>query len=231
MEHQAFARYSDDDGATWESPLGPGMSNPVPFRGLLFPHGQGVGMLTRINSEKGTQWTAFDGKEWAKPAALPAKFPVQAVGAGDEIYVIDMKGPLIWYDGQAWKPLSLPGREEYARFYRSHGNNPGDPEWVTPQCFSVCGETALFVEPDKSGKKLLCWRKPKGGAWAGPQELVSEETPIWEVVAPRYSLAGFVPVAYNCWGSDQKQTEPVRNSPYSRRDLKPWIKVLKVPAR
>jgi hypothetical protein len=61
--------------------------------------------------------------------------------------------------------------------------------------------------------------------------LVSEETPIADVVAPRYGLPGFTPVAYNCWNDEKKQEERPRFGGYPRREIKPWAKVLKVPAQ
>ena len=231
-----YAMYSDDEGVTWQSWRGPGLVGTVPLkegggtagavRAELFPWGEHVGMIAR----KG-QWIYFDGKAWIEQPAAPIKVPVRVVACGREIYVVDMNGILQWYDGTAWKQLSLPGREEYPRFYRSHGNDPGDPEIVTHQFFVVCGETVLFIEVDKTGKKLLCWRKPKGGEWSGPQILVTEETPFADVTAPRYGVSGFVPVAYNCWDSDEKKAEYPKYYVFPRRELKPWIKVLKVPSR
>lgn len=223
---QAWAKYSDDGGATWHGWRGDGRVSTVPLRGQLFPYGGHVGMI----AEKG-RWTLYDGQAWVEPPPTPVFDPVQVVASGPDVYVVDRKGPLAWYDGAAWRSLDLPGREDYPRFYRRHGNGPGDPEWVAQQHFSVCGDTVLFTEPDRTGKKLLCWRRPKGGAWAGPEELVSEETPIADVAAPRYGLAGFAPVAYNCWGDDERRITPAEKGRRpAGRDLKPWIKVLRVPA-
>jgi hypothetical protein len=227
---------------TWQSWRGPGLTGELPFAkpmswGPMFPYGEHVGMILHdATYGQPKKVTFFDGKAWSTPAPTPVHWPVQVVASGEDVYAIDLKGPLSWYDGKAWKPLELPGREEYPRLYRSHGNGPGIQESVSQQYFSVCGDTTLFVEADKTGKKLLCWRRPKGGAWAGPQELVSEETPIADVAAPRYGRPGFTPVAYNCWSDDGKKhgserlpqagVGSVRN-----RELKPWIKVLRVPAR
>lgn len=230
----AWAMYSDDDGLTWRSWRGDGLVGTVPLktrdevRGELFPHGEHVGMLAEDN-----QMILFDGKSWAAAEPSPLKTPAQAVGCGNEIFAIGQNAPLAWYDGAAWKKLELPGREEYPRLYdMGIMQSPGAPEWTVQQRFSVCGETVLFIEPDKSGKKLLCWHRPKGGAWTGPQELASEETPFADVVAPRYSLAGFVPVAYNCWSAEGKKKVVAGSNPrQGGRELKPWVKVLQVPAQ
>jgi hypothetical protein len=238
---EVWVRHSDDEGATWHGWRGPGLLSTVPLkgsgtagsvRGELFPYGEHVGMITNGGSVRQPgQWTFFDGKAWTEPAEMPAKNPAQVAACGRDVFVVDQNGPLIWYDGQAWKPLTLPGREEGSRLFRQHGNSPGAPEWAPQQYFSVCGEAVLYVEADKTGRKLLCWRRPRGGAWAGPQELVSEETPIADLAAPRYGLPGFTPVAYNCWSGEERNTVKAGGSiRFAAREIKPWIKVLKVPA-
>ena len=99
----------------------------------------------------------------------------------------------------------------------------------------MCGwKTAIFVEPDESGKKLLCWRKKEGGPWQGPQELVTEDVPIMQVVIQRYGPASFLPVAYMCATQVRDKVRvhawPDVN-PSKGRSFKhePWIKVLTVP--
>ncbi len=229
---EVFAKYSDDEGFTWHSWRGDGFTAAVPqlpgeLRAELFPYGEHVGMI----APRG-KWVLFDGKAWTEMPASPVRTPVQVVACGKEVYAIDLGGRLAFYDGAEWKPLELPGREDYERFYLSRSQGPGAPEWRSQQSFVVCGDIVLFVEPDKSGKKILCWRKPSGAAWAGPQTLVSEETPIADLVAPRYGLASFAPVAYNCWSDDSRKADSAGHSGrYPVRELKPWIKVLKAPAR
>ncbi len=219
---EVSARYSDDDGFTWHSWRGDGFVATVPqmpgeLRAELFPYGEHVGMM----APKG-KWVVFDGKAWTEMPASPVRTPVQVVACGREIYVIDVGGRLAVHDGAEWKALALPDREDYERFYLSRTQGPGAAEWRSQQAFIVCGDVVLFVEPDKTGKKILCWRKPGGAAWAGPQTLVSEETPI----------ASFAPVAYNCWSDDSRKADTAGHSGrYPVRELKSWIKVLKVPAR
>jgi hypothetical protein len=187
-----------------------------------------VGILSRARR---SQCTFYNGAEWAKPAQTPLQYPVQVVSCGTDIYAIAARGaqPFWRFDGKSWKPLTLPNREDYPRTYRVHGNSPGVPEYVGQQYFSVCGDTVVFVEPDKTGRKILCWRKPKEEEWIGPHELVTEHTPIADIVAPRYAVTAFVPVAYNCWSDERKASTAIGSfKVHHRREIKPWIKVLKV---
>jgi hypothetical protein len=202
--------------------------------GSLVPYGEHVAIVA--GSEKkvkaANKWTVFDGKEWSAPAEVPMKLVILAVSCGRDIYVVDQSGLLYTYDGAAWKVLKLPGREDYPRFLERRRQNPGATEYTVQQCFSVCGDTVLFAEADKTGKKLLCWRRPKGGAWTGPETLVTEETPLADVVISRYGLPGFAPLAYTCWEGDEKKVLATgRSGAPSVRELKPWIKVLKVPVK
>ena len=93
---------------------------------------------------------------------------------------------------------------------------------------AVCGEVVLCFDIDETGKKILCWINA-GGEWKGPDVVVEEETPVFDFAVQRYAPADFVPVAYNCWSSEEAAK---KGRGYGKAwDLKPWIQVLKVPAR
>ncbi len=184
----------------------------------------------------GDQWSQFNGKEWSELETTGA-VPWGAVSCGDEIWLSSPSGPEKWYDGRAWRDFTVPGRVKDDR-----------------GLVAVCGgRRPVFVAHDESGKKLLCWRRDQNGVWQGPEELVSEQTVIKQITAPRYPPDDFVPVAYMCLtkaAEEKNQGEPRSKAipgnqhycgtppsklfwayPSGHWEHEPWIKLLKVPAR
>jgi hypothetical protein len=213
---------SDDGGATWSSWRGAGLSGELPES--VF--GKGTVRVAPYRGQVavfgGKRWTWFDGTKWA-PAEETGTNCWHAVSCGEEIYLSHSKGPSRWYDGKVWRDFSAPGRAGKGGM------------------IAVCGgTTALFVETDESGKRLLCWRKKQGTSWEGPRVLVTEADPISQIAVQRYAPKGFAPVAYMCvdTAAPVVQTGPSANLPgwpyMAPMDLDvvhhPWIKVLVVPA-
>ena len=217
----SYAYYSDDRGASWNAWRKPGLSGSLPsLKGTYLrvaPYREGVALFGS------STWTYFDGKTWSsyeKTGLGGKKGCSDAVSFGEEIYLGHEKGPRCWYDGKAWHDFTVPGRT----------GNRGK--------IGVCGgETLVFVETDESQKKLLCWRKKKGGTWQGPEVLVEEKTKINKIASQRYAPAGFLPVAYTCDNADTSirahksvMFHFAAYYPWERIALEPWIKVVKVPA-
>ena len=217
----SYAYYSDDEGVTWNSWREPGLSGSIPnLKGKylrVVPYGDYIAMFGSDN------WTYFDGKKWSpyKRTGVGGLGPWHALSFGKEIYLASEKGPKRWYDGATWKDFELTGRTG------SHGK------------MGNCGDKVLvFVERDKSGKKLLCWRKQAGAEWSGSEVLLEEKTRINRIAHQRYAPAGFMPIAYTC-DFDGPKKKPEKFAiykfsgfyPWDRRAFEPWIKVLKVPAK
>ncbi len=242
FSYSVFVYCSDDGGVSWRSWRGVGRTGAVPGFGSsktdkryvrLAPYRNGIAVFA------GHYWTWFDGRRWTRLDRNDV-IPWEAVSCGEEIYIGDSSGPVRWYrgeicEGESWHDLRIPGRRG------------------TRGRLAVCGgKTVVLVEPDATGKKLLCWRKKAGGSWQGPQELVREETQIIQLAAQRYAPDDFVPVGYMCIspeeegkivGSPRSKTTPgnqhYKGNPYMQLYWtypvdhyvhEPWIKVVKVPA-
>ncbi len=216
------AKYSDDGGRTWQSWGEPGKIPRIP--GLeqmsslnLVPYGEHVAVILREGYRKAV-WTSFDGKAWSEPMDCPVPFKQLAVSVGGKEIYISGEGSVWRWDGKTWS--------------RELETTP-HPKGEFTARLAVSGKTVLCFDLSLDRKKLLCWEKTTGGAWQGPEELASEETAIQDVTVQRYPPTDFVPVAYTCKQKEEVVQELIKQGANPRKvpRLKPWIKLLKVPAR
>ena len=230
---------SDDGGKTWQSWRGAGFNGMVPSFGStlrnrryvkVVPYGKYIAVFA------GEQWSYFDGEKWSEVETTGVE-PWGAVSCGNEIWLSSPAGPEKWYDGKTWREFSVPGRVKEDR-----------------GLITICGRVQpVYIAHDATWKKLLCWRRDRNGVWQGPEELVSEQTVIKQIAAPRYSPTDFVPVAYMCLTQEAEKKnkgEPItRKTPGNQHyhgtppsklfwtypsgywEHEPWIKLLKVPVR
>jgi len=213
--------FSDDDGVHWY-PWGAGGMIPgsreTEWTTLTYCYQQ-----PRITEYKGhiacawqdrrgLLWTYFDGKKWAKIMTIDKdkkvtlelnglesfRVPGCIVSRNDEIFLTAWNVPgVMHFDGTKW---------------HHENKNAGDAGKLT-----VCGDQLMLFtaghipEPPKRKQltltrtaPVLCYRRDKDGAWHGPFCLspggrvsIFDYRQMAGLVAPRYSPANFVPVAWS----------------------------------
>ncbi|MFH1022576.1 MAG: sialidase family protein [Planctomycetota bacterium] len=209
-----WARYSDDDGATWkpggETPLVPGSANcGLGTDPYLFPFGEGAGCLWQDN-ERRVFFAAHDGKAWSQAAPVNARQMLNAASADAKtIYAVvggGREGPvrILKGDGKAWSEDLRPGGEGCLTVQRKSGRL----HYVYPE--SVEGRSHVMMITCDGGK----WGAPREVFRPGEQHAGSDRL---IVSLARWSPEEFVPVAAT--GLRGKE---------SWKDVT-WIQVFKVP--
>jgi len=218
-ENAVCAKYSDDGGRTWRAPVAPGSVPCVPgtFAGVsdIVPYGEEIAVFVRAGGNKAV-WNVFDGKKWTGAKKCPGPYRLRVVSTGaKEIYMVAKDGVWRW-DGKDWKKeITLPV-----------------PSRASPNQLAVCGESLLCFHLDETKKKILC-RRRAGNIWSAPVAIATEETEIEGFVTQRYAPPGFAPVAYIAKESAEVIEALIKKGVIKRkaRQSRPWIKLLKVPAR
>jgi hypothetical protein len=216
------ARFSDDDGLTWQQ-AGKGAMVPgsresyYSFNTYSYqqprctPYGDGIAVSWQ--DARGLMWNRFDGRKWAEAEVIEAgAAPMLAPTEGESFRV---PGSCVTRGGKevfvtAWK---VPGvlRWDGARWRRElfEASDAG--------VLTLCGGkdlmlfTAGSTEQPPPRKRVritkqasvLCYRRTADGAWKKPLDLSGGPTTILEyrqitaLVAPPYAPPNFAPVAWS----------------------------------
>jgi len=185
------AKFSDDDGRTWQSPGANGCI--FAFRGMptgpyLVRDGKHVACFWR-QPDGHLQWARFDGKKWSEPVRIGRPFvPISAVNVNGTIYVATARpAQVIRFDGGKWVKDSPPG--------------PGTGLLSRSGRRLVCLWTEPGAEGTPGGRIAFSVKRP-GGEWSDPKALASESVAIDGLAAPMHAPEAFVPVAW----ADKKRT-------------------------
>ncbi len=227
----AHARFSDDDGLTWQhvgrgAMVGGSRESYFSYNTYGYqqprctPYGDGIAVFWQ--DAHGLMWNHLEGDAWAEAQVIDAKaapllaptenesfrVPGSCVTRGaKEIFLTawGIPGVLRW-DGSAWQ-RELPSAADAGVLTLCGGRElmlftAGSTEQPPPR-----RRVRLMKQAS-----VLCYQRKADGTWDAPRDLSGGPTAILEyrqmtaLVAPPYSPPNFAPVAW----SDQTSTKLVR---------------------
>jgi hypothetical protein len=184
-QYNIRAKFSDDDGATWQTPEDGPMIGPA-FRGIpagpyLVRDGEQVACFWR--SGEHLRWSRFDGRAWGQPVEIARKtYPLS---------VADAEGTIFLATGRPSQVLRLDG----GKWVRD------SPVKDVTGLLSVVGGRLVCVwsqKPVDSGSAALAWSvRTEQGKWSAVQRVEVGPVTVESIAVPQHAVGSHLPVAFS----------------------------------